>query len=243
MSDKTAAEKVQGNWLMEISELAGIRKADQEKIKAFVSRTDDKYRASFGRRVTSHPRQCVLFATTNSDRGYLRDTSGNRRFWTVRTPRIGKRPAWTLTDEEIKQIWAEAYVYTKADETLYLDPELEAVARAEQRAAMEHDDREGLVREYLDKLLPETWDRMDIYTRREYIRDADNPTSPAGKVRRVTVSNMEIWCECFGKNKEDMQPKDSYSIAAIMQAMDDWERPGQLSVLNHYGRQRIYTRK
>lgn len=56
MNDKTAAEKLQGYWIHEIGELAGMKKADLDKVKAFVSRCDDKYRASFGRRVTPHPR-------------------------------------------------------------------------------------------------------------------------------------------------------------------------------------------
>ena len=59
MNDKTAAEKLQGFWIHEIGEMAGMKKADLEKVKAFVSRCDDKYRASFGRRVTPHPRQCI----------------------------------------------------------------------------------------------------------------------------------------------------------------------------------------
>ena len=83
MNDKTAAEKLQGYWIMEIGELAGMRKADLDKVKAFISRQDDKYRASFGRRVTPHPRQCVFFGTTNSESGYLRDITGNRRYWNV----------------------------------------------------------------------------------------------------------------------------------------------------------------
>jgi hypothetical protein len=86
MNDKTAAEKLQGYWILEIGELAGMKKADIDKVKAFISRQDDKYRASFGRRVTPHPRQCIFFGTTNSQNGYLRDITGNRRFWTVRTP-------------------------------------------------------------------------------------------------------------------------------------------------------------
>ena len=57
MNDKTAAEKLQGYWIHEIGELAGIRKADIDKVKAFISRQDDKYRASYGRRVSPHPRQ------------------------------------------------------------------------------------------------------------------------------------------------------------------------------------------
>ena len=84
MNDKTAAEKLQGYWIHEIGELAGMRKADLDKVKSFVSRRDDKYRASFGRRVEPHPRQCVFFGTTNAEKGYLRDITGNRRYWNVK---------------------------------------------------------------------------------------------------------------------------------------------------------------
>lgn len=78
MNEKTAAEKLQGFWLLELGELAGLKKADIDKVKAFVSRRDDKFRAAYGRRVTPHPRQSILFGTTNSDKGYLRDATGNR---------------------------------------------------------------------------------------------------------------------------------------------------------------------
>ena len=242
MNDKTAAEKLQGYWIMEIGELAGMRKADLDKVKAFISRQDDKYRASFGRRVTPHPRQCVFFGTTNSQNGYLRDITGNRRYWNVKVPGNGKYKPWDMDEDTVKQIWAEVMVYAKAGEKLYLSPELEAYAKEEQRAAMERDDREGLVQEYLDMLLPDTWDSMDVYKRRDYVRDADDPMRPDGIVRRMEVSNMEIWCECFGKAKEDMKPSDSYSIAAIMERMDGWSRTGKAKVLPIYGKQRIYRR-
>ena len=242
MNDKTAAEKLQGYWIMEIGELAGMRKADLDKVKAFISRQDDKYRASFGRRVTPHPRQCVFFGTTNSQNGYLRDITGNRRYWNVKVPGNGKYKPWDMDEDTVKQVWAEVMVYAKAGEKLYLPPELEAYAKEEQRAAMERDDREGLVQEYLDMLLPDTWDSMDVYKRRDYVRDADDPMRPDGSVRRMEVSNMEIWCECFGKPKEDMKPSDSYSIAAIMERMDGWSRTGKAKVLPIYGKQRIYRR-
>ena len=242
MNDKTAAEKLQGYWIMEIGELAGMRKADLDKVKAFISRQDDKYRASFGRRVTPHPRQCVFFGTTNSQNGYLRDITGNRRYWNVKVPGNGKYKPWDMDEDTVKQVWAEVMVYAKAGEKLYLSPELEAYAKEEQRAAMERDDREGLVQEYLDMLLPDTWDSMDVYKRRDYVRDADDPMRPDGSVRRMEVSNMEIWCECFGKAKEDMKPSDSYSIAAIMERMDGWSRTGKAKVLPIYGKQRIYRR-
>lgn len=242
MNDKTAAEKLQGYWIMEIGELAGMRKADLDKVKAFISRQDDKYRASFGRRVTPHPRQCVFFGTTNSQNGYLRDITGNRRYWNVKVPGSGKYKPWDMDEDTVKQVWAEVMVYAKAGEKLYLSPELEDYAKEEQRAAMERDDREGLVQEYLDMLLPDTWNSMDVYKRRDYVRDADDPMRPGGSVRRMEVSNMEIWCECFGKAKEDMKPSDSYSIATIMERMDGWSRTGKAKVLPIYGKQRIYRR-
>lgn len=242
MNDKTAAEKLQGYWIMEIGELAGMKKADLDKVKAFISRQDDKYRASFGRRVTPHPRQCVFFGTTNSQNGYLRDITGNRRYWNVKVPGNGKRKPWELDEDTVKQIWAETVVYAKAGEKLYLPPELEDYAKEEQRAAMERDDREGLVQEYLDMMLPDNWDLMDVYKRREYVRDADDPMRPIGSVRRMEVSNMEIWCECFGKPKEDMKPSDSYALSAIMERMDGWSKTGKARVLPIYGKQRIYRR-
>ncbi|MEL7608837.1 MAG: virulence-associated E family protein [Bacillota bacterium] len=242
MNDKTAAEKLQGYWILEIGELAGMKKADIDKVKAFISRQDDKYRASFGRRVTPHPRQCIFFGTTNSQNGYLRDITGNRRFWTVKTPGTGKLKPWQLTKEDVQQIWAEALVLVERGEKLYLDSDLEALSQVEQSAAMEQDDREGLVSTYLNLLLPENWVAMDIYARQEYIRDPDSPTQPKGTVVRDSVSNLEIWCECFGKRKEDIKPSDSYAIAAIMLRIPGWQKTEERETQPIYGRQRLYKR-
>lgn len=242
MNDKTAAEKLQGYWIHEISELAGMKKADLDKVKAFVSRRDDKYRASFGKRVSPHPRQCVFFGTTNSENGYLRDVTGNRRFWNVKVSGNGKYKPWEMTRELVDQIWAETMVISKAGEELFLDKSLEAFAQEEQREAMQQDDREGIVREYLNMLLPDTWDEMDIYRRRDYFRDMKDPTRPKGTIKRMEVSNIEIWCECFGKAKEDIKPIDSYAISAIMKRLKDWQRSDNRRTIPIYGRQRIYTR-
>jgi predicted P-loop ATPase len=243
VSDKTGAEKLQGYWIMEIGELAGMRKADIDKVKSFISRQNDIYRASFGRRATPHLRQCVFIGTTNAEDGYLRDTTGNRRFWNVRVTGEGKRKPWQMTDADVQQVWAEAIVLTKAGERLYLDPELSAMAEAEQREAVEHDDREGLVREYLDVLLPDDWDKRDIYSRREYLEALNDPTHQRGKRQRQTVCNMEIWCECFEKRKDVLTRADSYAISAIMQRIDGWEKSSGLRTIPLYGKQRIYARK
>ena len=243
MNDKTAAEKLQSYWILEIGELAGMKKADIDKVKAFISRQDDKYRASFGRRVTPHPRQCIFFGTTNSQNGYLRDITGNRRFWTVKTPGTGRMKPWQLTQDDVNQIWAEVLVLVENGEKLYLDTNLETHSQAEQALAMEQDDREGLVSTYLDLLLPENWDSMDIYARQEFINNPDSPTQPKGTVVRDCVSNLEIWCECFGKRKEDIKPSDSYAIAAIMLRIEGWLKTDERRRQPIYGLQRLYKRQ
>lgn len=81
--DKTAAEKLQGFWILEIGELAGLKKTEIETFRGFISRQNDVFRASFGRRATPHLRQCIFIGTTNAEHGYLRNTTGNRRFFPV----------------------------------------------------------------------------------------------------------------------------------------------------------------
>ena len=238
---KAGAEKLQGVWIMEIGEMAGMRKAEQEKLKAFFGRQDDKYRAAFGRRVQSHPRQSVMFGTTNAESGFLRDITGNRRYWPVDVPGTGTKHPWELDQDTVDQIWAEVVVLVSKGEPLTLPAALEEQAKAAQAAAMEKDEREGVVRLFLDTLLPENWTKMDLYQRREFLR-GDDPTQKVGTVKRSTVTNMEIWCECFGRNREDLKPADSWSIGSIMSRIEGWKRTKQTPMHELYGKQRIYVR-
>jgi len=243
MDDKSGAEKLQGFWVVEIGELAGMKKADIEKVKAFLSTSDDKYRPSYGKVVESHPRQCIIIATVNGERGYLRDITGNRRFWIVKARQEEQIKRWHFSPEERDQIWAEAKVFWESDEKLYLEGDLIPAAEVAQREAMEMDERQGMVEEYLERLLPENWDDMDLYRRREYIRDPGDPTLPRGTVRREYVSNPEIWCECFGRKPDELKPADSYSLAALMTRVNGWERTRVRRRLPLYGEQRLYRRK
>ena len=247
MKDKTAPEKLQGHWLLELSEMAGIKKMDVETVKSFASRVDDKYRPSYGRVVESHPRQCIIIGTTNNDGGFLRDVTGNRRFWPIRVTGKGKKHPWDLTEKEIEQIWAEAITLFEAGEKLYLTGDVAVAASDEQRDAMENDDREGLVVAYLETLLPEDWDTTDIYRRQEFFRDPADPTRPVGTVRRTQVSNIEIWCECFGRHRDVLKKTDSYEIEAIVNSIGGWERytgskTGKKNI-PLYGPQKIYVRE
>lgn len=232
--DKTAAEKLQGYWVLEIGELAGLRKAEVETLRSFLSRQNDIYRASFGRRATPHPRQCVFIGTTNAENGYLRDTTGNRRFWPVKTPGRNKS-SWSITDEEVKQIWAEALINYKAGEPLYLDEKLEIFAIKEQREAMESDDREGLVREYLEKLLPENWKSMNLYERRSFLSGEDFGSTAVGQTKRERVCNMEIWCECFGKERANLNRRDANEISTIMAKIEGWKKVPKKMGFGIYG--------
>ena len=241
--DKTAAEKLQGYWIMEIGELAGLKKAEVETLRSFLSRQNDIYRASFGKRATPHLRQCVFFGTTNAEKGYLRDTTGNRRFWPVKTPGGSRKHSWELSGEDIRQIWAEVLVYVKSGERLYLDGKMEDTAKSEQREAMESDEREGLVREYLDTLLPEKWDDMDLFERRNFLHGEDfGKPDLVGTVRRMCVSNMEIWCECFGKERANLKRMDSGEISSIMARIGGWDSGRKKERISLYGPQWVYRR-
>ena len=241
--DKTAAEKLQGYWILEIGELAGLKKAEVETLRSFLSRQNDIYRAAFGKRATPHLRQCVFFGTTNAESGYLRDTTGNRRFWPVKTPGSGKKQSWNLTHEEILQIWAEALVYVRQGEKLYLSAEMDALAKDEQREAMESDEREGLVREYLDTLLPERWAEMDLFERRNFLSGSDfGGLQEKGTVQRTSVSNMEIWCECFGKERANLRRTDSNELTGILARLG-WKRADNKVRIPLYGPQYVFVPK
>ncbi len=242
MNDKGAAEKLLGNWVVEIGELAGMKKADIERVKAFISTTDDKFRPSFGHVVESHPRQTVIVATVNGERGYLRDITGNRRFWIVKCRQEEAVKRFSFTPEERDQIWAEAKYLWKQGEKLYLEGDLLKTAEEVQRGAMEVDERLGMVESYLNMLLPSTWDKMSLYERRSWLQDTEDPTRQKGVAVRTEVSNPEIWSECFGRNPSDMKPADSYSIAALMVQIDGWERTKDRKRIPLYGLQRLYKR-
>lgn len=242
MRDKSGPEKLQGYWILELGELAGMKKTDVETVKSFLSRVDDKYRASYGLNVESHPRQCVIVGSTNTESGFLRDITGNRRFWPVRVNGQGKRKPWQISQEEVTQIWAEAVAAYKAGEKLFLEGDVAAMATSEQAEAMETDDREGLVRTYLEKLLPENWNGMSLYDRRNFLNGREfGETQRAGIVRRATVCNMEIWCECFGRESSTLKKIDSYEISGIMQKIEGWDK-AERDTFPLYGRQRCYRK-
>jgi len=244
---KTAAEKLQGYWLLELGELAGIKKVDVETVKSFVTRTDDKYRQSYGTTVESHPRECVIVGSTNSEGGFLRDVTGNRRFWPILVTGEGKHRGWDLTNDTVDQIWAEAIVRYHEGEELYLRGEEAAEAYVAQQEAMESDDREGIVADFLERLLPTDWDTMDLYQRRSFLGGGEfESEGRVGTVMRKRFCLMEIWCECFGKERQNFRKTDSYELESIIQKISGWKKydenaSGKMRV-SGYGVQRVFMR-
>lgn len=226
MKDKTAGEKLQGRWIIEISELAGMSEARIEVIKSFITKVTDVFRPAYGRLTEEHPRTCILVATTNALHGFLLDTTGNRRFLPIQVSGKSKLHPWDLSPEVISQIWAEAYEAYKSGESLVLSKAGTAAATAIQKEAMVYDDREGIVREYLDTPLPADWSKMDLNSRLQYLDHGNK----SGSVRRERVCTTEIWCECFRKDRADMKKEYAHEITQMLCKMDDWEAyPGKLS--------------
>ena len=239
---KTAPEKLQGYWILEISELAGLYRAEIESLRSFLSRQNDIYRAAFGKRATPHLRQCIFFGTTNQEQGFLNDNTGNRRFWPVNTPGGGSKHSWELTQDEVKQIWAEAKYMCDNGERSVLDDEIELLAKQAQRNAMETDDREGLVVEYLNKLIPEDWLKMDVNARRGFLRD--DPFvggDKKGTVKRNSISVIEIWVECFGRDPSVIKKSDRNEILSIL-AKIGWKNGTSVNQRTPYGIQKCFFR-
>lgn len=237
---KEALEQIQGAWLIEMAELAGLRKAEVEATKHFISKQEDTFRPAYARTSETYLRQCVFVGTTNN-KDFLRDPSGNRRFIPVDIePYRARYDVFNdLTEPIVDQIWAEAVQMFKDKEPLFMSKEAEETARIEQMKHSETDERRGIIEEYLNTKLPDKWDSMDLFDRREFIRD---PLTIKGHIDREYVCVAEIWCECLGKEKEDMDRYKTRDINDIMRGLETWEQSKSTKNFGSYGKQKFYSR-
>lgn len=238
---KESFEQLQGAWVIEIAELSGLKKAEIETIKLYISKQEDSFRPAYGRVVETYKRQCVFFGTTNS-RDFLRDPTGNRRFMPidVKPDSVKKSVVEDLTDEEVAQIWAEAYNMYCEGEALYLDSAENTIALTEQAKHAESDERRGLIENFLNMLYPENWEKMDISERRIWL---DDPIHKKGVIPRSNVCVAEIWCECLGKDKSDMSRYNTRDINEILKSLEEWEFSPSTKNFAIYGKQKYYKRK
>ena len=145
IGSKDAAQQMRGVWIIEMAELDAIGRAEVSRIKAFLTRTSDRYRPPYERYVVTVPRQCVFAGSVNPDT-YLRDETGNRRFWPLRCGEINLDGLRRDRD----QLWAEAVARFNAGAPWWLeDRDLIVSATAEQEARYEPDAWDALIDRWL----------------------------------------------------------------------------------------------
>jgi len=200
---KDGMSLLNGIWLMEIGELAGLRKAEQESIKAFITKQSDRYRPSFGHHEIDRPRQTVFMASSNNAE-FLTDPTGNRRWWTIHCsgaacdPRLHDQAYMKI---RVEKVFAEAYARYQSGEPIHIsDPQIQKAMEEKQANHTVQDDRIEGLKAWLDE------------------------TTELGGAPCQQVTRMEIWtgylCEPIGKYKPD---RDGRIISNLMKQIEDWE--------------------
>ena len=134
MGTKDASDHVRGKWIIEVGELSAMQKSEIETTKAFISRQEEKFRPAYNRKEITYKRRCVFIGTTNQE-AYLRDETGNRRFWPVRVGTIDL--AALKRDRDL--LWAEALYRYKKGEKWYLTEDEGKLAAAVQQDRVSED--------------------------------------------------------------------------------------------------------
>lgn len=145
---KAAAERTVGSWIIELSELDALGRSEVSAVKAFISRRTDRYRPAYGTRVEEYPRTCVFAGSVNPNgSGYLRDSTGNRRFWPVSCTDVNVKGLVEVRD----QLFAEAVACWQAGEHLWLEEEeVVKAAKLIQEERQQVDPWQNQVAEFLE---------------------------------------------------------------------------------------------
>lgn len=236
--DKDAMETIQGTWIDEVAEMQAMAKAEVDAVKMFLSKTNDYYRAAYGRYTADRPRQCVFFGTTNS-KECLTDTTGSRRFWVVDIDQQGRcKNIFRDMAGERDQIWAEAVAYWRIGESLYLPPELEREARRIQEEHRARHPWEGIIADYLAREVPADWMKMDTAQREAFRCGGLRYEGALEPMHRICA--VEIWCEALNRRKGDMTKRDTREINGLLENTAKWESVGVRDAGKPYGKQRCF---
>ena len=241
---KEASEMLQGSWIVEIGELVGMSKMEENQVKQFLSRVEDIFRESYGRRTGRFPRRCVFFGTSN-EYEFLRDRTGGRRFWPIDC--MQQRPTkyiFTDFETEVPQIWAEALACWRLGEPLYLEnAETAALAKQLQDEHTIGSPLEGIVREFLERKVPKDWQDKPLDERRIFWSSGFRTAAEGDLVQRERVCALEIWCEALNSDLKFFKRQNAVEINAIIEKTPGWvKRRNGLQFGKDYGFQKGFVR-
>lgn len=239
LSGKESYEAIQFAWLVELAELSALRKSDVEAVKNFISKREDTYRGAYARRVKTHKRQCVFFGSTNDDE-FLKDATGNRRFFPVAVKRTRKthiifEPKF---DAIVDQLWAEAMEGYMLGEGLTLSDEAETIAGGTREEFTERTPIQGLIEEYLDRLFPADYEDRFLAQRLDFL---NGDLGEEGTETKNSFSLIELWTEALGKRKDEYTVVKARELSNAIKALKGWKRDKQARQ-KIYGPQVIYRR-
>ena len=248
-SGKEAEDTIAGKWIVEVSELTALNRQESTEIKQFLSTRSSNYRESYARRSKEHPRKCVFFGTSNEDE-FLKDTTGNRRFYPlpVDADRI-KKDIWNdLTEQEVDQIWAEICFMVSLCDGHYDELRYQVLSKesTETLAKMheeysEKDPYESLVERFSEIMVPSNWLEMDLLGRRMYLDklergESDKEDSPLMPMPYLSAQN--IHCEMLRLEISSLKKQESNRYNKIIKQMKGWKKSTVRDV--NYGKQRCY---
>lgn len=243
---KTTSEMLQGIWIAEIGELDAMKRGEQTGIKNFITTVSDRYRGAYARVAEEHPRQCVLAGTSNEG-SFLRDETGERRYWIMPVTGTGDRGELRGFKEEVDQLWAEAVVAYKQrmvelwqpgmdpatmDLYLYLrEDDLEAEMEARRGMFKLPDEDRTDVEEYLNRLRPENWDDMSPAERRTFIQGDGVYDLSRCTYQLDRVCIKEVCYELFGRERGSKE----YRVADILDSLPGWRKSARRAMIKAYG--------
>ncbi|WP_339678290.1 virulence-associated E family protein [uncultured Zhongshania sp.] len=144
LGEKDGYQQMQGLWICELAELDSFNKAESTRAKQFFGSSEDRYRPAYGRRTQAFARQCVFAGTTNQD-AYLKDPTGNRRYWPVFCTRLDAEGLARDRD----QLWAEAYQLFKLGEPWWVPEHFKHLFEEQQESRFCADAWEEFILEYV----------------------------------------------------------------------------------------------
>lgn len=225
------------SWVVVADEGHSLRKSDNDSLKEFLTRTNDVFRMPYDRDTVVHPRQCVIWSTTNDDT-FLRRQEGNRRFLMIRC--LERFDIDAMTTDLVDQLWAEAVTMYKAGERLYLTDDESRLAELERDPFVEEDTTAGVLEEFLERGVPDDWWLKSPEARRDWVEALGQGFASEGSMIQERTCSRQLWHEALGQR---LQPRktDLLEITESVKSLG-WISSGHAHFPG-YGTQTVFIRK